>query len=231
MSGVMIKMGIYGIFRIYASLGTNELILGEIVLVFGIISGILGIVYALGKHDLKKLLAYSSVENISIILIGLGVGMIGVATDNAVMAGFGFAGGLLHVLNHSLFKSLLFLGAGAVLQKAGTKDLDELGGLSKRMPTTSKTFMISSVSISGLPPFNGFVSEFLIYYGAFHGLAMGGAVFILTMLAILSLAIIGGLAAACFSKVTGVVFLGEPRTTHAAEAPWESARSFISKKR
>lgn len=218
MSGVMIKMGIYGIFRIYASLGSTELILGEVVLIFGIISGVLGVVYALGKHDLKKLLAYHSVENIGIILIGTGVGMIGVATDNAVMAGFGFAGGLLHVLNHSIFKSLLFLGAGAVLQKTGIKHLDQLGGLSKRMVTTSGSFMIGSISISGLPPFNGFVSEFLIYYGAFHGLTFPGEVFIFTMLAILSLAIIGGLAAACFTKVIGVVFLGEPRTSSADTA-------------
>lgn len=218
MSGVMIKMGIYGIFRMYAELGATQIVLGEVVLIIGIISGVLGVVYALGKHDLKKLLAYHSVENIGIILIGMGVGMIGVASDNAVMAGFGFAGGLLHVLNHSIFKSLLFLGAGAVLQQSGIKQIDQLGGLTKRMPATSKTFMIGSISISGLPPFNGFISEFLIYYGAFHGLTLSGSVFIFTMLAILSLAIIGGLAAACFSKVIGVVFLGEPRTGGADNA-------------
>ncbi len=218
MSGVMIKMGIYGIFRLYANLGVTDLIFGEAVLTLGIISGILGVVYALGKHDLKKLLAYHSVENIGIILIGTGIGMIGIASENMVMASFGFAGGLLHVLNHSIFKSLLFFGAGAVLQKTGVRHIDQLGGLMKRMPTTGKTFLIGSVSISGLPPFNGFVSEFLIYYGAFHGLTLGGSSFIFTMLAILSLAIIGGLAAACFSKVVGVVFLGEPRTEKAAGA-------------
>jgi hydrogenase-4 component B len=218
MSGVMIKMGIYGIFRLYATLGVTELIFGEAVLTLGIISGILGVVYALGKHDLKKLLAYHSVENIGIILIGTGIGMIGIASENMVMASFGFAGGLLHVLNHSIFKSLLFLGAGAVLQKTGIRHIDQLGGLIKRMPTTGKTFLIGSVSISGLPPFNGFVSEFLIYYGAFHGLTLVGSSFIFTMLAILSLAIIGGLAAACFSKVVGIVFLGEPRTEKAADA-------------
>jgi len=218
MSGVMIKMGIYGIFRLYATLEVTELIFGEAVLTLGMISGILGVVYALGKHDLKKLLAYHSVENIGIILIGTGIGMIGIASENMVMASFGFAGGLLHVLNHSIFKSLLFLGAGAVLQKTGIRHLDQLGGLMKRMPATGRTFLIGSVSISGLPPFNGFVSEFLIYYGAFHGLTLGGSSFIFTMLAILSLAIIGGLAAACFSKVVGVVFLGEPRTEKAADA-------------
>jgi len=218
MSGVMIKMGIYGIFRLYSSLGVSALIYGEAVLTLGIISGILGVVYALGKHDLKKLLAYHSVENIGIILIGTGIGMIGIASDNMVMASFGFAGGLLHVLNHSIFKALLFLGAGAVLQKTKIRHIDQLGGLMKSMPTTGKTFLIGSVSISGLPPFNGFVSEFLIYYGAFHGLTLGGSSFIFTILAILSLAIIGGLAAACFTKVVGVVFLGEPRTEKAANA-------------
>jgi len=218
MSGVMIKMGIYGIFRLYATLDVTELIFGQAVLTLGIISGVLGVVYALGKHDLKKLLAYHSVENIGIILIGAGIGMIGIASENMVMASFGFAGSLLHVLNHSIFKSLLFLGAGAVLQKTGVRHIDQLGGLMKRMPTTGKTFLIGSVSISGLPPFNGFVSEFLIYYGAFHGLILNGSSFIFTMFAILSLAIIGGLAAACFSKVVGVVFLGEPRTQKAADA-------------
>ncbi len=218
MSGVMIKMGIYGILRLYLSLRVTELIYGQTVLSFGIISGILGVVYALGKHDLKKLLAYHSVENIGIILIGMGIGMIGVATDNMVMASFGFAGSLLHILNHSIFKSLLFLGAGAVLQGTGIRHIDQQGGLIKRMPTTGKTFLVGSISISGLPPFNGFVSEFLIYYGAFQGLLLNGSGFIFSMLAILALAIIGGLAAACFSKVVGVVFLGEPRTEAAARA-------------
>ena len=218
MSGVMIKMGIYGIFRLYIALDVTEILVGQVVLALGMVSGILGVVYALGKHDLKKLLAYHSVENIGIILIGAGVGMIGIASDNSLMAGFGFAGGLLHVLNHSIFKSMLFFGAGAVLQKTGVRHIDQLGGLIKRMPTTGKTFLVGSVSISGLPPFNGFISEFLIYYGAFHGLSLSGSSFIFAMFAILSLAIIGGLAAACFSKVVGVVFLGEPRTEKAAGA-------------
>ena len=218
MSGVMIKMGIYGIFRLYIALDITDIIFGQVILTLGMVSGILGVVYALGKHDLKKLLAYHSVENIGIILIGAGIGMIGIATGNTIMAGFGFAGGLLHVLNHSIFKSMLFFGAGAVLQKTGIRHIDQLGGLIKRMPTTGKTFLIGSISISGLPPFNGFISEFLIYYGAFHGLTLGGSSFIFTMFAILSLAIIGGLAAACFSKVVGVVFLGEPRTDTAAAA-------------
>ncbi|MGL1931288.1 MAG: proton-conducting transporter membrane subunit [Desulfotalea sp.] len=218
MSGVMIKMGIYGIIRLYAVLDVHDVIFGQAVLVFGMISGILGVVYALGKTDLKKILAYSSVENIGIILIGLGIGMIGIASDNTVMASFGFAGCLLHVLNHSIFKTLMFLGAGAVVQKTGTKKIDQLGGLIKRMPNTGKSFLTGAVSISGLPPFNGFVSEFLIYFGAFHGLTLHGSSFVFIMLAILALAIIGGLAASCFTRLVGIVFLGEPRTAKAATA-------------
>ena len=218
MSGVMIKMGIYGILRMYALLADTSLLFGQTVLVIGVVSGILGVVYALGKHDIKRLLAYHSVENIGIILIGAGLGMIGVASGSPVMAAFGFAGSLLHVLNHSIFKSLLFMGAGAVLQKTRTRHVDELGGLGKRMPITGRTFLVGSVSISGLPPFNGFISEFLIYFAAFQGLLLTGSSFLFVSLAIISLAVIGGLAAACFTKVVGIVFLGEPRSSGAARA-------------
>ena len=218
MSGVMIKMGIYGILRIYTLLGDTSLLPGRIILAVGIVSGVLGVVYALGKHDIKRLLAYHSVENIGIILIGAGLGMIGVSTGNPTMAIFGFAGSLLHVLNHSIFKSLLFMGAGAVLQKTGTRHVDDLGGLIKKMPTTGRTFLVGSISISGLPPFNGFISEFLIYFAAFQGLTLPGVSFLFASLAIISLAVIGGLAATCFTKVVGIVFLGEPRTAGAARA-------------
>lgn len=218
MSGVMIKIGIYGIVRFYLLLEPTSVLFGQIVIVLGIISGILGVVYAIGKHDIKKLLAYHSVENIGIILLGLGIGMLGAANGNATMAAFGFAGGLLHVLNHGLFKSLLFMGAGAVIQQTGTATIDQLGGLMKKMPVTGRSFLIGSISISGLPPFNGFISEFLVYYGAFHGLQMQGTSFLFSLLTIISLAVIGGLAAACFTKVVGIVFLGEPRSDSAAQA-------------
>jgi hydrogenase-4 component B len=218
MSGVMIKMGIYGIFRIYLLLEATTPLIGEIVLMTGIATGILGVVYALAKQDIKQLLAYSSVENIGIILIGMGIGMIGVSEQNQTMAFFGFAGSFLHVFNHSIFKSLLFMGAGAVLHKAKTKNIDQLGGLMKRMPITGRTFLTGSVAISGLPPFSGFIGEFLIYYGAFHGISNQRIPFILAILAIVSLAVIGGLAAACFTKVVGLAFLGEPRTENAAKA-------------
>ncbi len=218
MSGVMIKMGIYGIFRIYLLLQASTPLIGEIVLMTGMVTGVLGVVYALAKQDIKQLLAYSSVENIGIILIGLGIGMIGVSEQNQTMAFFGFAGAFLHVFNHSIFKSLLFMGAGAVLHKAKSKNIDQLGGLMKRMPVTGRTFLAGSIAISGLPPFSGFIGEFLIYYGAFHGISNHRVPFILAILAIVSLAVIGGLAAACFTKVVGLAFLGEPRTDNAAQA-------------
>ncbi len=212
MSGVMIKMGIFGILRLYLLLDDPTPIFPQTILVLGILSGVLGVVYALGKHDFKRLLAYHSIENIGIILIGCGLGMLGVSTGNRTMALFGFAGGLLHVLNHALFKSLLFMGAGAVLQKTGIRHLDQLGGLLKTMPITGRTFLTGSVAISGLPPLNGFISEFLIYYAAFQGLTLKGSVFFFSMAAIIALAIIGGLASGCFTKVVGIVFLGEPRS-------------------
>lgn len=227
MSGVMIKMGIFGIVRFYMLLAPESPIYGQIVLTAGMISGILGVVYALGMHNIKKLLAYHSVENIGIILLGLGLGMLGISTGNTAMSVFGFAGGLLHVVNHSIFKSLLFMGAGSVIHQTGTGTINDLGGLIKKMPVTGRTFLVGSISISGLPPFNGFISEFLIYYGAFQGLSQGSS-FIFCMLTIISLAVIGGLAAACFSKVVGVVFLGEPRTQSAADASESGAAMTIA---
>jgi hydrogenase-4 component B len=223
MSGVMIKTGIYGILRMYSILNLHTPVLGTMVLFFGMVSGVLGVVYALGQHDLKRLLAYHSVENIGIILIGLGIGMLGAAAGNPLMAVLGFGGGLLHVLNHAIFKSLLFMGAGMVLHQTGTRTIDVLGGLIKRMPVTGVTFLIGSLAISGLPPFNGFVSEFLIYMGGFKGVALGKADLALSMLAIVSLAVIGGLALACFTKVVGVVFQGEPRS----EAPRNATENGI----
>ena len=217
MSGVMIKTGIYGILRMYSILNLHTPVLGTTVLVFGMVSGVLGVVYALGQHDLKRLLAYHSVENIGIILIGIGIGMIGVAAKNPIMAVLGFSGGLLHVLNHAIFKSLLFMGAGMVLHKTGTRSIDALGGLLKNMPVTGVAFLVGSLAIAGLPPFNGFVSEFFIYVGSFRGIAADSPVFVLSLLAIVSLAVIGGLALACFTKVVGVVFQGEPRSRAAQE--------------
>jgi hydrogenase-4 component B len=182
------------------------------------VTGVLGVVYALGQHDLKRLLAYSSVENIGIILIGIGIGMIGVSAGQPAMAVLGFAGGLLHVLNHAIFKSLLFMGAGVVIHKTGTRAIDALGGLMKHLRITGITFLVGSLAIAGLPPFNGFVGEFFVYLGSFTGVARHQTTFVMSVMAIISLAIIGGLALALFAKVMGVVFQGEPRTAAAADA-------------
>jgi len=228
MSGVMIKTGIYGIIRVYALLDCNTPVFGYIVLVAGVVSGILGVVYALGQQDLKRMLAYSSVENIGVILIGLGIGMVGVSQGNPLMAVLGFAGCFFHILNHSLFKSLLFMGAGMVLHKTGTRAIDALGGLLKNMKITGATFIIGSLAISGLPPFNGFVSEFFIYVGAFKGIALGETAFVMCILAIVGLAVIGGLALACFTRVIGVVFQGEPRTSAAVDVNEKGATMLIS---
>lgn len=221
MSGVMIKTGIYGLLRMVTMLGEPPAWWGWTLIGIGVVSGVMGVLYALSQHDLKRLLAYHSVENIGIISLGLGVGILGIAYKNPTMAALGFTGGLLHVVNHAVFKSLLFLGAGAVLHATGTGELDRLGGLLKRMPTTATTFLVGAAAISGLPPLNGFVSEFLIYLGAIAG--VGGSLrsaeaTMISITVVGGLALIGGLAAACFTKAFGIVFLGEPRSSEASHA-------------
>jgi formate hydrogenlyase subunit 3/multisubunit Na+/H+ antiporter MnhD subunit len=216
MSGVMIKTGIYGLLRTLTFLGSPEPWWGWALIGLGLVSGILGVLFALAQHDLKRLLAYHSVENIGIIGLGLGLGLLGIALDQPVLAVLGFGGGILHVLNHAIFKGLLFLGAGAVLQATHTRDIDQLGGLIKRMPWTAALFLTGSLAICGLPPLNGFVSEFMIYVAAFKGL--GSVSSTVAGVAVLGgLAVIGGLAVACFAKAFGVVFLGEPRSARAAQ--------------
>ncbi len=219
MSGVMIKTGIYGLIRTLTFLGPPPPWWGWTLIGIGAISGILGVLFALAQHDLKRLLAYHSVENIGIITLGLGLGLLGVSYDQPLIAVLGFAGGLLHVVNHALFKGLLFLGAGAVAHAAQTREIDRLGGLLRRMPWTGAAFLIGSVAICGLPPLNGFVSEFLIYVGAFEATSsLMGPTAVSGMLIVGALALIGGLATACFTKAFGIVFLGEPRTDDAARA-------------
>ncbi len=219
MSGVMIKMGIYGIIRILMSVQNDLFIIGVIILAISMISGVLGVMMAIVQHDLKRLLAYHSIENIGIIGIGIGLGMIGVAIDNPVLSLLGFSGGLLHVLNHSLFKSLLFYNAGSVYQATHTRNIEQLGGLMKRMPFTAVFFLTGSLAICGLPPFNGFISEYLIYLGMFKSLS-AASLFqsILILGTIVGLSLIGGLAIFCFTKAFGIVFLGEPRTEKAGGA-------------
>jgi formate hydrogenlyase subunit 3/multisubunit Na+/H+ antiporter MnhD subunit len=234
MSGVMIKTGIYGLLRALtflgapacagATAGRPPLWWGWALIGIGLTSGVLGVLFALAQHDLKRLLAYHSVENVGIITLGLGAGLLGMSTGSSMLIVLGFGGGLLHVVNHALFKGLLFLGAGAVLHGTGTLEIDHLGGLLKRMPWTAATFLIGAVAISGLPPLNGFVSEFLIFLGAFKGgVSTGGAIAVPLLVLVAGLALIGALAVACFTKAFGIVFLGEPRSehvSHAHEADW-----------
>ncbi len=219
LSGVMIKTGIYGILRTLAFLGAPAEWWGVLLIAVGAFSGVPGVLFALAQHDIKRLLAYHSVENIGIITLGIGTGLLGYSAGNRSMALFGFSGALLHVLNHALFKSLLFLGAGNVVHAARTRDIEHLGGLARSMPWTAATFLAGSAAISGLPPFNGFVSEFLIYTAAVLGILHAKSALVLgaSLAVVLSLALIGGLAAACFAKAYGIVFLGEARSSHAAD--------------
>ncbi len=212
MAGLMKKMGVYGIIRAIYILPTVEVWWGWLLIGLGAVTGILGVLFALAQHDFKRMLAYSSIENIGIIIIGLGLGVVGVAQGSQVLAILGFAGALMHVINHSIFKSLLFMGAGAIFQTTGTRNMDLLGGLIKRMPKTAGAFAIGAVAICGLPPLNGFVSEFILYYGSFLAAITDGLPLVATTAAaIASLAIIGGFALAAFTNVFGVIFLGEPR--------------------
>ena len=219
MSGVMIKMGIFGIMRVLLEVRSDLLVIGTFILVISVISGVLGVMMAIVQHDLKRLLAYHSIENIGIIGIGIGLGTIGLATGNESLIFLGFSGGLLHVLNHSLFKSLLFFNAGSVYTATHTRNIEHLGGLSKKMPWTASFFLVGSLAICGLPPFNGFISEFLIYLGMFKSLATADLYqSILILSSIVGLSLIGGLAIFCFTKAFGIVFLGTPRTEKAEYA-------------
>ena len=175
LSGVVLKTGIYGLVRFLSLLPDPPHAWGGLILLLGAVSGLLGVVFAIGQHDLKRLLAYHSVENIGIILMGLGVAMLGRSAGQPVWVVLGLAGCLLHVWNHSFFKSLLFLCAGSVVHTAHTRQIDRLGGLAKTMPWTAAMFLIGAVAICGLPPLNGFVSELFVYLGLFGTMTTDGA--------------------------------------------------------
>jgi len=212
MSGVIIKIGIFGILRILLVVKTDLISVGYLILIVSLVSGLYGVMLAIVQHNLKKLLAYHSIENIGIIGIGIGIGCIGIGTGNQVLATLGFAGALLHTLNHSLFKSLLFYTAGNVYQATHTMDIEKMGGLIKKMPQTAALFLIAAIAISGIPPFNGFVSEFIIYTGLYNWLSDASLVSLLAAIfSTTGLALIGGLAMLCFTKAFGVVFLGTAR--------------------
>jgi hydrogenase-4 component B len=219
MSGVLIKMGIYGLVRVTSLLPKPALEWGEIVLGLGVGSGVLGVAFAIGQHDLKRLLAYHSIENIGIIVMGLGLALMGRSLGREDWVILGLGGSLLHVWNHAIFKALLFLSAGSVIHTTHTREIDHLGGLAKGMRWTALCFVIGAVAICGLPPLNGFVSEFLVYLGLFDTLGDGGgSSFAAAAFAAPALALIGALALACFAKVYGAVFLGTARSDHARHA-------------
>lgn len=213
MSGVILKIGIYGIVRSLSFFRDIPLWWGVLILILGMVSGVVGVLYALGQHDIKRLLAYHSIENIGIIVMGIGVATLGSSLNSSLLILLGMSGALLHVLNHATFKALLFLGAGSIIHATGTRELEKMGGLLKNMPITALTFLTGAVAICGLPPLNGFVSELLIYLGFFNTVIFqeGSAAFT-AALAAPALALVGGLAVACFVKVFGVVFLGVPRS-------------------
>jgi formate hydrogenlyase subunit 3/multisubunit Na+/H+ antiporter MnhD subunit len=214
MSGVIVKLGIYGIFRIISYLQSDFNLLGEIIITLSVLTGIYGILNASVHRDFKKMLAYCTIENIGIIGIGTGIGLIGIGTGSPLMYFLGFGGALLHVLNHSLFKSLLFFSAGSVFQQTHTRDMEKLGGLIKSMPKTAVIFLIGAIAIGGLPPFNGFVSEFIIYSGLIEGIQADSVYQIILMVMVLAgLCVIGGLSVLTFTKSFGTIFLGQPRET------------------
>ena len=220
MSGVMIKMGIYGFLRVALDLmGGGPAWWGGLVLGVGVASALLGVLYALMEHDLKRLLAYHSVENVGIILIGIGTGLMFHRYGLMPLAALGFIGALYHVLNHATFKGLLFLGAGSVLHATHTRNMEEMGGLIKRMPWTALFFLIGAAAISALPPLNGFVSEWLIFQSLLGGVSIPvPEVVVLMPVAVGLLALTSGLAAACFVKAFGITFLALPRSPEAAHA-------------
>lgn len=221
MSGVMLKMGLYGIFRTLTFFYEPPLLWGVVLTVCGITSALLGITFAVAQRDLKRLLACSSIENVGIITTGLGVAMMGVSSHNPTLMYLGMAGALLHILNHSFFKPLLFLGSGAIIHAAGTREMNLMGGLGKGMPRVALLFLIGSVAICGIPPLNGFVSEFLLYLGFFSQLKAGSLIYLVLLAPVLAL--VGGLALVAFTKLYGSVFLGTPRSpavAHPHEAGW-----------
>jgi hydrogenase-4 component B len=221
MSGVLIKGGIYGIVRVCAfGLGVPNLWWGVFVVAVGGLSAVLGVLYALMQHDLKRLLAYHSIENIGIILLGIGAGMMAVSYGRSDVASIGFAAGLFHVLNHAVFKGLLFLGAGSVVMATGTRQIEQHGGLLRLMPWTGLCFLVGAMAISGLPPLNGFASEWLTFQAflfGFRGAAQPLVLFLFPVAGAL-LALTTALAAACFVKAFGITFLALPRSQAAGQA-------------
>lgn len=222
MSGGMIKIGIFGILKVgldLLSASGVQVWWGLMVMVFGAISSVLGVAFALQEHDIKRLLAYHSVENIGIILLGVGASMAAMALNSVGIAVLALMAALYHTFNHAMFKGELFLGAGALLYSTGTRNMEKMGGLFRRMPATAICFLVGALAISAIPPFNGFVSEWFTYQSLFNAAMQGDkAVMIVAVFAAVALAITGALAVTCFVKAYGVSFASAPRSEAAANA-------------
>ncbi|MBR6631095.1 MAG: NADH-quinone oxidoreductase subunit E [Alistipes sp.] len=219
MSGVMIKTGIYGVVRLMQAIDANTELLytiGLIVLMSGIVTGLWGVIFAAMQNDVKRLLAYSSIENIGVILIGLGIAAVGHAAGSDLIGMCGMCGALLHTVNHSLFKTMLFFGAGNIYSKMHTTTMNRMGGIAKHMPLTAALMAFAVAAICALPPLNGFVSELFIYIGMFNGISDGHEV-LYSVAGIIALSLIGGIVVLAFTKLYGVVFLGSPRSHEVAE--------------
>lgn len=226
MSGVMLKMGVYGILRVASFFVQIPVWFGGLILALGAISAVTGIGLAAAQRDLKRLLAYSSIENIGIIFLGIGLGFIGLQNHAPSLVVLGLAGGFIHIINHGIFKPILFLGSGAIIHAAGTREIDRMGGLAHRIPRTAPLFLIGVISICGLPPLNGFIGELCIYFAAFAN----GVVSPFPILALVAplLAFAGGLAIITFVKLYGVVFLGAPRSTYNLSPGHENSFAMVA---
>jgi len=221
MSGVIHKAGLFAFLRFTLLMGRPDEWMGWAVLAFGVLSAFFGVLYTATQRDLKRLLGYSSTENVGIAAIGFGVGSLGWVWNDPTLAACGFAGGMLHVFNHAVFKCLLFYAAGAVYRAAHTVDLERLGGLAKRMPRTASLFLVGALAISALPPLNGFVSEILVYFGLLRGAAPAAFANMAFVAAAAALAFVGAVSALSMTRAFGVAFLGSPRdaTIHYPEDP------------
>ncbi|MBE6198779.1 MAG: NADH-quinone oxidoreductase subunit E [Rikenellaceae bacterium] len=219
MSGVMIKTGVYGVMRtLWYVVESSELhTIGIIILAVGVITGLWGVILAAVQNDAKRLLAYSSIENVGVIFIGLGIATLGQAAGNYMVATIALCGALLHTVNHSMFKSLLFFGAGNIYSQMHTTLLDRFGGVAKHMPMTAILFFIATIAICALPPLNGFIGEFLIYLGMLDSIR-DGVNTIYAAGGMLALALIGGIVVLAFTKLYSTIFLGSPRDHHVAES-------------
>jgi formate hydrogenlyase subunit 3/multisubunit Na+/H+ antiporter MnhD subunit len=219
MSGVMIKVAIYGLIRFVSGVASPPVWWGELILVAGTVSAVLGVAYALKEHDVKRLLAYCSIENVGVILVAYGLSVVFSGFGLTELANLCLIASLFHVLNHALEKSLLFMAAGSVINSTGVRNFEDLGGLVKRMPYTAVLFLVGALAISGLPPFNGFVSELMIFQAFLSGWRVGGVIESALMLACLCVfALTSALAAACFVKLFGTMFLAMPRSSEAERA-------------